>query len=1002
MFYDRRFLAIIATLITIASASLFARGQQEDPIRQARELLADNRINEAILLLEQTVRDDPERILEAEALLRTIREIRGEYNVLFEELIDNLVNNPDDIERTLAIIDRMEELDEYPNERVVEQVRDARIVAQLAYDRTVIERVMEEARLLAEEARYTAAITRYLSLRELQRDRFEDRGYGDIFTDSVDRAVTQLLQVSQRFNELYPGYSSSGSRVLRTAEQDVLEITPEILLSFFEDAETMVAVLDDTRSVSNEIAVLKSQVPLQFPDEPVDWYLNFQDIMMRGRSEFRGNEGILRTIEVAYGTVIGDLTEAAAVQTQEIYRSGLQAVDGDRFAGAVTLLETGASTAELWERAESAGAGLFTVDPDIETILQETPEANAQNIIFARLSRLAAISLRDIAVSMEVLLENSRSRADTLLSLESQKASVEGIYSTLVNGRARWDETRAVFVDIPAAYRRDDFGDRLSGVDNRWTSAIRRVAATEADLAARLSIARTDGTEGTISEVTTVLEETEPLVQGVPAGATEEEDQEALVRLVRYPDDALTTFQTVAARLRGEIARIEDSREVLREDSPYIQELAPVQGEYDRLDGVQNRLQVALDRANQGIEEAQSLISRSEALIQEAQERIADARAAISQLQVTPARNNWNAAREAFVTAFDLREDPERRAEADALIQEVGLQIQEAENILVVRRVRELLILANDLYTQDQYVAARDTLLEAQQTWEQTNVERNTEIDRLLQLVTAALSLEEGRELTVTDPLYPVLGNYLSIAREDYNRGVDLYDNGATDRANVFFDRAIENLQNVRAVRPLNWEARLLELRISQIRNSDDFDEVFQARYEQAVSRIQEAGALQVYSELEVLAEINPDYPGIQDQIRRLEIALNLRPDPVSQAQIAEAQQLFARAQSLAASGSQDAIAVAVTLLEQAIQLNPSNGNAAFLLDQLRIQLGGQATVALSTADELQYRRAETLFSQGRVLQALAITERLLENPNNANYPPLVDLRRRIGLRLGI
>lgn len=1004
MFNGRRLSAIIAILIALVSTAAFARGQSEDPIRQARELVSANRINEAILLLEQTVRDDPDRILEAEALLRTIREIRGEYNVLFEQLIDNLVNNPDDIVRTLEIIDQMEQLDEYPNERVVEQVRDARIVAQLAYDRTIVERVMDEARLLAEEAQYTAAITRYLSLRELQRERFDDRGYGDIFVDSVDRAVEELLSVAQNFNQLFPGYQSAGDEVLRVAGQDVLNITPESLLAFFDEAETMVDVVTDIRNVSNDLAVIKSQVPLQFPDEPVDWYLNIQDFISRGRPNLRGEEGILYTIETGYGTIISDLTVAANTQTQEILRLGFESADNDQFDRALSLFVTSTATAELWERAEGATVGIFEVNPDIETIPERLSPEEARNIIGARIARIAGESMAQLSPSMQTFLANSENRVNTLLSLESQKASVEGIYTTLLNGRDSWTEERAPMMTTPVEYRRPEDEQLIATVDGQWARSIRRTAAFESDLAAEISQVLTDGAEETVAEIVGILNQTEPLVAGVPANTNTTADTagEDLVRIVRYPDDALVRFEDVATRLSSEIDRIVSSRERLQEDSTYIQELASVVQEYQRLDNVQNQLSVVLERTNEGISEAEALIAQSEALVAEARERIADARAAISQLQVTPARNNWDAAREAFVSAFDLREDPVLRAQADALIQEVGTQIQEAENILVVRRVRELITLANNLYTQDQYVAARDTLLEAQQTWEQTNVETNTEIERLLQLVTAALSLEEGRELTITDPLYPVLGNYLSIAREDYNRGVRLYESGATERANALFDRAIENLQNVRAVRPLNWEARILELRIAQIRNADDFDQVFAARYDQAVSRIQQEGALQVYSELEVLAEINPDYPGIQDQIRRLEITLNLRPDPVSQAQIAQAAQLYARAESLAAGRSQDAIAVAVTLLEQAIQLNPSNGNAAFLLDQLRIQLGGQATVALSTADELQYRRAETLFSQGRVLQALAIAERLLESPINQSYPPLVDLRRRIGLRLGI
>ena len=101
-------LIVSAVLLASVTSFLSAGGQREDPIRRARELVAENRIDEAILVLESVVREDPERIREAEALMSTIREIRGEYNVLFEQLIDNLVNNPDDIERTLAIIDQME------------------------------------------------------------------------------------------------------------------------------------------------------------------------------------------------------------------------------------------------------------------------------------------------------------------------------------------------------------------------------------------------------------------------------------------------------------------------------------------------------------------------------------------------------------------------------------------------------------------------------------------------------------------------------------------------------------------------------------------------------------------------------------------------------------------------------------------------------------------------------------------------------------------------------
>jgi tetratricopeptide (TPR) repeat protein len=568
--------------------------------------------------------------------------------------------------------------------------------------------------------------------------------------------------------------------------------------------------------------------------------------------------------------------------------------------------------------------------------------------------------------------------------------------NTLRTGQTAYAERADAITALPADAVPERARERIAAVRQLWSSGINRGITEERALAVQISVTRTDGVDTRLDALRDRLSDTEPLVVG-----GEEEDADGIVRTVRYPDDALAEYLAVQQLVIDESETIQLAADELATENDYVLNGPAVRNEQSRLATLNERTDTLLATASEGVAVSRNLIAQSEALVNEANQRIADTRAAIAAFQVNPARNNYAAARDAFLEALALREDPALRENSDELIRAVGAELQELENVIVVRRVRELITAAEELYGQDEYVAARDTLLTAQETWEQTNVEPNTEVDRLLRLVTAALSLEEGRVLTATDPLYPVLGNYLSIAREDFNQGVRLYEAGSTDRANAFFDRSIENLRNVRDVRPLNWDARILELRIAQIRNEEDFDQVFAARFDQAVSRLDEAGPLEVYSELEVLAEINPDYPGIQEQIRRLEIALGLRENPVDQARINRAAELLRRARTLA-NGSRDEATVAISLLEEAVDLNPRNSDAKFLLDQLRIRLGGQATVALSSADEEQYRRAETLFVQGRALQALQITEQLLQNGANRSYPPLVELRRRIGLRLGI
>ncbi|MEX2442879.1 MAG: hypothetical protein WD492_04715 [Alkalispirochaeta sp.] len=979
-------------------ALLSAGGQSEDPIRRARELVSENRINDAILLLEQTVRDDPDRIQEAESLMRTIREIRSEYNVLFEQLIDNLVNNPDDITRTLEIIDQMEELDEFPNERVVEQVQDARIVAQLAFDRNLFNRRMDEARLRIQQGEYVAAVGIYRELDSLQRERFEARGYGDIFVTNVNRLVEEMETVAADFSGALPPYQEAGARVLQQAEDDVLMISEDDLDPFFSQAERVASILTRTEETAQDLAVVRSQVPLQFPDDPIDWYLNFQEMIARGRPEYRGEEGVLFAVRDAYRDTVGRLADAGRTQTEELFQRGTINFDTDRFARGQERYATAVQTADLWERAESVELGIFVADPPLSTVVDSVGATESAPVVVARTYRRVSGNLADLGDIMSEFTDRSVDRDASLFSLRSQVAAAESSVNTLQAGQSELREAVEPIVSLPAGSLPPSASQQISRAEDRWTTSIARAMDRERSLVVAVSNALTEGFARELSEHDQRMADLAALNEGVEE---QTEEDESTLRVVRYPDEALEGYQEVRQRLAEMDETLAAAVEELTRSNDYVLESASVQDEQGRLEDLQEQTTALLSEASNGIADAESLIAQAQEEAQRANQLIADTRAAISAEQIDPATNNYAAARDAFLASLELRENPELREQSDQIIQQVGEELQELENIIVVRQVRELITRAEHLYGQDNYVGARDSLLQAQKRWAQTNVDSNPEVERLLRLVTAALSLEEGRELTATDPLYPVLGNYLSIAREDFNAGVRQYDRGNEERGDELFNRAIDNLRNIRDVRPLNWDARILELRIAQVRNEDDFDEIFASRYEQAVSRLDEVGPLEVYSELEVLAEINPDYRGIQEQIRRLEIALNLRDNPIDQANVNRSAELYQRAQQLA-SGSRDEAVVAVSLLEDAVDLNPNNSDAKFLLDQLRIRLGGQSTVALTSADEQQYRRAQTLFSQGRALQALQITERLLQDADNRTYPPLVELRRRIGLRLGI
>src|SRR5690606_29985732 len=115
---------------------LYAGGSQEDPVAFAQTLIADRKYNEAIAILVEVIRTEPERIEEAEELLRTIREIRSEYNSLGQELVDTLENDPENFERAVNLINQMNSLDDNPHPRTQNPLDEARRTAKLQLDRS--------------------------------------------------------------------------------------------------------------------------------------------------------------------------------------------------------------------------------------------------------------------------------------------------------------------------------------------------------------------------------------------------------------------------------------------------------------------------------------------------------------------------------------------------------------------------------------------------------------------------------------------------------------------------------------------------------------------------------------------------------------------------------------------------------------------------------------------------------------------------------------------------
>lgn len=981
----------------------FGAGRREDPVETARSLIARNQLNEAILVLENVIRNDPERIREAENLLRTIRRIRGEYNLLFEELIEHIINNPDDLERTLEIIAEMEALDEFPNPRVRRQIDEARVTAQLAYDRTVLTGILETARESLAAGRHAEAVRTYLTGFSLQRREFEERGYGEIFQTAVESARAEIVAQATNFASRADDVVATARRLATDIRGGELERADAVFDALMED----IVALDEARSaVIAAHAVLvrqRSQVGLQFPDSPVDWHLVFLNTLTTGRQDVEQREGIVTIIDTAWDTAASEISDTIATRLAEKTQEYERFIEQAEWSRVTAETESIVQLNRLAQRALLLAERRFDVPEMTITEIRELELTDAATVEFARYD-VGAESARVFADLSALVVQTDEAESletENIEDLRIRRRVFESLYDELDILLAGWTDSANLYRDVVSEAIQTEDATRISSVieftTTRLGDEVFRAREGEVHAVVRAIEIEAERVEGTVDPITERITEIDTLLEGVDGS----DDPDSVV-VFRYPDRALEEYE----ELRVEAREVRDAHraivEMYGDEKPYVLMDDRFAEVFSVVDSQFERVREALARIDDGIARAESAIDEAVALIAEGRELITQARSAIAAAQLNPAENAWSDARDRFFEALELREDPDTRSETDALIRDVGLELQDLRNRLVVQEVRELVTEARALYGRDDYYSAREYLLTARELWAQTNpTDPNSEVESLLRLVSAAIAFADERDVTETHPLFPIVGNYLSLARSDFERGRNLYNSNNVAEGDILLRRALENLRAVRDIQANNWTAKLLELQITRLREPDNFGEIFRARYEEAVSRRSD-DAVAALTDLQALREIQPGYRNIEALIVELEIELGLRPDPITQARIAESNRLLNQARGIADTTDRNALTVAASLLEQALEANPENTAARNLLDTVRVTLGGRATVALSAADEQQYRRAEAQFIEGNIAQAFVIVERLFLDENNRAYPPLIDLRRRISTRLGI
>lgn len=937
-------------------------------MEKAKQLIAEKNYNDAILILTEVVREEPDRQDEAQELISAIVKLRNQYNDDYEALI-RLLYQQKDVDAALRAIARLEAIDKNPNKQTRDEISLAKRTARLVANNQHYRDIMTRGLALLDQKRYAAAVQVYLEGSTLARDMFDEADYGNIVTNQVDQSWADVkataalfVQTEARLKTL----SSQGAAILAGGTGTLAaQLGPMKDLALWRRK-----VVADGKlfRAQNEFLVKNGR--------PQDFYLGYSYIFLHGPPDAKAPEGILGALDRMWSDIVTPWTDQAQKTVDARYAAAKVFVDQGRLSEAGPAFEAlrisarqGLDVATLWNQLAEIGPD--GIDDDVKIVLNQSLPLG---LWMERRLTVAVQGLQASGVSPSVDVNGSDRQA--IESARAQARRLKEAYGGFAVADGRWAaQTTALAGEGVVSLDPASFGTSWQTV---WAGYQQKYRDSEAGLVDRLGQLDYGLLDNRFQTLQTTLTDIQDQVQGK----------------VRYPLQAsgrLGDLKPVQDTLAGDVSSFVALYDGESDDvkTPAVLQW-PLRGRE-----LLNKLNQAQTLRGQLLATAQANYQQSLAVKKQGQDEVPRIGQLVTAEDFTQARAVVNDISTKYAQSLALQEDAAFRAESDDQIKSLFDTILKAENVVVVRDVRALITKGSQAYLNQQFNPAEQTLLTARTRWATTNTDPNPEVEYWLTLASYALSVTTGRELSPIDPLYNEVQQLLNFARRQFTLAQEQLAAGKKNEGLDLMRQAKEVLTKILIPFPLNQEARLLNLSILKASDPDNFPTLFKQTLAAAVAKI-DTDTTVAYSDLQDLDKIQPDTPEVLAAIKQARVKLGLERAPIDPQAAARARSLTAQAQRIFDAGNAAQFANAQTLVRQALQADPTNADASGLFDRISLVLRSQVRT-LNVTQRGEITEIQDLFIGQRTLEALSrITEFEAKYPGIVNINEVKELDRRI------
>ena len=1031
----KNFFVLISVLFLFFSFNGYAQKTEEISLFEIDRLIKDTEYDKALQLLNSYLKKHPENFDNVQVRIKKIMNARKQYSALAEQLLWIIENEPENSQKIYEITEQLEQFEKNPSNQIKNFIQDAKKSSEFNYFRSLFLTIQKESASFTERKLYNLAILKIKEGFWLYKDEFYAKWNNNPqIIEQMENLINQLeMQTIVFEDKTLVNQINEQTQIIDEfiSQKKYNEINKEL-----ENITKSIQILAGIRN--NLLNIIEKMSELYEKNYDSDLndasYIPFMIRFISGVDNIP-HSGILGCVEYYWDLTVKNLNDKVFTQLQNNYYDFTDSLNNENKEQMQENLESIQKFVAI-QRKILDFYNLFEQDSDYkkenpleyyyvlgDTLLVLSQKTLSVNELYFKLLEIQ----QEQSILIEKILNDTENTDDkkikSLFDLSSQAAKIVGNKNDYELQNYQW-------YNKYKKQKKDIWNSLLQTYNFLVDKTFNEAKNIQLDLFNQIFYAYKSNIETNSFDIEKRFEVAQELLDGLPVQLSKEEIQqmkensqiivdfdyakkhkteENLGILYCYPNFAQTLIMEAQSKIQNTQSKINNYCDAvysnLKENSLISSENNSSNSQefyIDYMDNQQKYFSEYEKKCNNLLGMAKQQRNKSILARNEGELRFSEAQVSLEKNDFDMARKKLQDSLKKFDESLKYQDDYELRLECDSKLYELGIKIAKLENEIVVKEVRELKNKAKDAYFNGRFEDAQKYLNQAKSRWSVTNEIPDEEIVMLSNFVNSAISMKTGRDIPVSAPQYPEMSQLLNLAYAYFEEGSELIKKGKRNEGITKLDIAVENVQKLQLVYPLNQEAAILTLRINQLKDSKKFEREFSQKINAAKLMCENPKTRKEgYANLLDYYEIQPDYKGLKELIYKVEIDIGIRQKKADNSGVKKANQLLSEAKKIYSSAKDDEekLKQALAKVDESLSLVMDNEEAVKLKDEITTKIGGTVITVLSTEDERLYQLAVQRLQSNNVIEANLILEKILQKKGNASLQKIKDLKNKIDAR---